>query len=128
MPGWSAAVPEDHCNMVSETTPLIPDASKLSDGKDASHHYTITDTSCDAPRASLEVKRDQTTWKFEAAVSARHLPFLILTYLLQYSLSLTCIITVGRLGTAELGGSSMANLMANITGFAVYQGLGKHPL
>ncbi|KAF2728365.1 MATE efflux family protein [Polyplosphaeria fusca] len=48
---------------------------------------------------------------------------LALTYLLQYSFSLVTIFVVGHIGTDELGAVSLATMTANITGYAVYEGL-----
>lgn len=70
--------------------------------------------------ASGQIK---TTWQREAVVLARYSRSLILTFLLQYSLTVTSIFTVGHIGTIELGAVSLASMTANITGYAVYQGL-----
>lgn len=48
---------------------------------------------------------------------------MILTFLLQYSLPVASIFTVGRIGKIELGAVSLASMTASITGYAVYQGL-----
>ncbi|KAF1919644.1 mate-domain-containing protein [Ampelomyces quisqualis] len=48
---------------------------------------------------------------------------LVLTFLLQYSLPVASIFTVGHIGTIELGAVSLASMTASITGYAVYQGL-----
>jgi MATE family multidrug resistance protein len=48
---------------------------------------------------------------------------LMFTYLLQYSFSLVTIFVVGHIGTDELGAVSLATMTANITGFAIYEGL-----
>jgi hypothetical protein len=48
---------------------------------------------------------------------------LMVTYLLQYGFSLVTIFVVGHIGTDELGAVSLATMTANITGFAVYEGL-----
>ncbi|PKY09318.1 MATE efflux family protein [Aspergillus campestris IBT 28561] len=65
----------------------------------------------------------QTTWKREALVIGRNAAPLVLTFLLQYSLTVASIFTLGHLGKAELGAVSLASMTANITGYAVYQGL-----
>lgn len=82
-----------------------------------------------------------TTWQREAVVLARYSRSLILTFLLQYSLTVASIFTVGQfiknfsqrldranltkghIGKVELGAVSLASMTANITGYAVYQGL-----
>ncbi|KAF2241002.1 MATE efflux family protein [Trematosphaeria pertusa] len=64
-----------------------------------------------------------TTWRREAKVLARSSAPLILTFLLQYSLPVASIFTVGHIGKVELGAVSLASMTASITGYAVYQGL-----
>ena len=64
-----------------------------------------------------------TTWQREAKVLGRYSGPLVLTFLLQYSLTVASIFTVGHLGTVELGAVSLASMTANITGYAIYQGL-----
>jgi MATE family multidrug resistance protein len=64
-----------------------------------------------------------TTYTRELQVlSASSFP-LILTFLLQYSLPVASIFTVGHIGKSELGAVSLASMTASITGYAVYQGL-----
>lgn len=65
----------------------------------------------------------QTTWQREAKVLARYSGPLVLTFLLQYSLTVASIVTVGHLGKMELAAVSLASMTANITGYAIYQGL-----
>ncbi|KAK0645114.1 putative transporter C4B3.13 [Lasiodiplodia hormozganensis] len=65
----------------------------------------------------------QTTWQREAKVLAKYSPSLILTFLLQYSLTVASIFTVGHIGKIELGAVSLASMTASITGYSVYQGL-----
>lgn len=48
---------------------------------------------------------------------------LMLTFILQNSLSLTAIFIVGHIGTLELAGISLGTMTANITGLAALQGL-----
>jgi multidrug resistance protein, MATE family len=65
----------------------------------------------------------QTSWQQEAKVLARSSRSLILTFMLQYSLPVASISSVGHIGKIELGAVSIAAMTANITGYAVYQGL-----
>ena len=67
--------------------------------------------------------RIQTTWQRETKVLARYSLPLVLTFLLQYSLTVTSIFTVGHLGKVELGAVSLASMTANITGYVIYAGL-----
>lgn len=65
----------------------------------------------------------QTTWQREASVLIKYSAPLILTFVLQNSLTLTSIFTVGHIGKIELGAVSLGGMTANITGYAVYHGL-----
>ena len=65
----------------------------------------------------------QTSWQREATILLRYSAPLILTFLLQYSLNVASVFAVGHLGEVELGAVSLASMTANITGYAVYQGL-----
>lgn len=72
---------------------------------------------------AVEAGKIQTTWQREAKVLARYSLPLMVTFVLQYSLTVASIFTVGHIGTAELGAVSLASMSANITGYAIYQGL-----
>lgn len=65
----------------------------------------------------------KTTWQREAKVLLGYSSPLVITFLLQYSLTVASIFTVGRLGKVELGAVSLASMTANITGYSIYQGL-----
>jgi MATE family multidrug resistance protein len=65
----------------------------------------------------------RTTWQREAKVLGKYSRSLIVTFILQYSLTMASIFTVGHIGKVELGAVSLASMTANITGYAVYQGL-----
>lgn len=65
----------------------------------------------------------QTTWRREAKVLAGYSFPLMAAFLLQYSLTVASIFTVGHIGKVELGAVSLASMTASITGYAVYQGL-----
>jgi MATE family multidrug resistance protein len=64
-----------------------------------------------------------TTAGKEAKLLFKYSVPLTITYLLQYSFSLVTIFVVGHIGTDELGAVSLATMMANITGYAVFEGL-----
>lgn len=101
---------------ISETSALISTDGSISN--DFPRAYSAVSTE----RGDTE--DDNTTWQSEARTCAGYSQSLVLTLLLQYSLNMSSIVTVGRLGTAELGAVSFASVTANITGYAVYQGLG----
>lgn len=65
----------------------------------------------------------QTTWRREAKVLVQYSAPLMLTFILQNSLTLTSVFTVGHIGKIELGAVSLGSMTANITGYAVYHGL-----
>ena len=65
----------------------------------------------------------KTTWQRESLVMARFSLPLMVTFVLQYSLTVASIFTLGHVGNIELGAASLASMSANITGFAIYQGL-----
>lgn len=100
-----------------ETTPLLGDPELPYGGQDSP---TNLDKQWEA--AVLEGKI-QTTWQRETKVLLRYSTPLVLTFLLQYSLTVASVFTVGHLGKVELGAVSLASMTANITGYAVYQGL-----
>ncbi|KAI8942392.1 hypothetical protein NX059_000466 [Plenodomus lindquistii] len=64
-----------------------------------------------------------TSWQRETKVLAKTSGPLMLTFLLQYSLPVASVFTVGHIGKTELGAVSLASMTASITGYAVYQGL-----
>lgn len=100
-----------------ETSPLLGDP-ELPYGGQANH------ANVDAKwEEAVQEGKIQTTWQREAKVLGRYSAPLILTFLLQYSLTVAGIFTVGHIGTVELGAVSLASMTANITGYAVYQGL-----
>ena len=100
-----------------ETSPLLGNPELPYGGQDDHANLDIK-----WEEAVLEGKI-QTTWQREAKVLARYSGPLVLTFLLQYSLTLASIFTVGHIGKVELGAVSLASMTANITGYAVYQGL-----
>ena len=65
----------------------------------------------------------RTTWQREAQVVGMYALPLMFAFVLQYSLTVASIFTLGHLGKEELGAVSLASMTANITGYAVYQGL-----
>ncbi|KAK2766865.1 hypothetical protein FQN54_006179 [Arachnomyces sp. PD_36] len=93
----------DPAALPSQTTPLLA-------GK--------TQGECDLPPEPV-----CTTWKLEVRILSRRSLMLMITSLLQYSLTVASIFSIGHLGTLELGAVSLASMTANITGYAVYHGM-----
>ena len=100
-----------------ETSPLLGDPELPYGGQDSPANLDVK-----WEEAVLEGKI-QTTWQREAKVLGRYSGPLVLTFLLQYSLTVASIFTIGHIGKVELGAVSLASMTANITGYAVYQGL-----
>jgi len=102
---------------MSETTPLIADSDLPYGGQDSPENI---DRKWEEAVASGKI---QTTWQREAKVLGRYSRSLVFTFLLQYSLPVASVVAVGHLGKIELGAVSLGSMTANITGYAVYQGL-----
>jgi len=92
-----------------ETTPLL-----------ASPSDSETQLQWDAAVAANVLK---TTWQREAQTLGQYSRALIVTFLLHYSVTVTSVFTVGRIGRVELGAVSLATMSANITCYAPIQGL-----
>jgi MATE family multidrug resistance protein len=103
--------------VASEATPLLGDPNLPYGGQDDPE--TINQKWEEAVAAGMI----HTTWQREAKVLARYSAPLMVTFILQYSLTVASIFTVGHIGTVELGAVSLASMSANITGYAIYQGL-----
>ncbi|KAE8442328.1 hypothetical protein EG329_003461 [Mollisiaceae sp. DMI_Dod_QoI] len=98
----------------SETTGL------LQAGETARSHHERLNAQWEAAVAAGKIK---TTWQREAKTLWRYASPLVITFLLQYSLTVASVFTVGHLGKVELGAVSLASMTANIFGYAIYQGL-----
>lgn len=66
--------------------------------------------------------RIHTTWQRESKVLARYSLPLMITFCLQYSLTIASILSAGNLGKNELAAASLAGMTGSITGYAVFQG------
>lgn len=64
-----------------------------------------------------------TSFKTEVLVLMRYSVPLIITFLLQYSLTVASVFSVGRLGSTELAAVSLSSMTANISGYAIIQGV-----
>ncbi|KAH8679002.1 mate-domain-containing protein [Tricladium varicosporioides] len=99
----------------SETSALLPNTSES-----AQTHHERLNRQWEAAVAAGKIK---TTWQREAKTLFKYSSPLVVTFILQYSLTVASIFTVGHLGTIELGAVSLASMTANISGYAIYQGL-----
>lgn len=113
----AAASAADSNAGLSETAPLLGNPELPYGGQDSPRNL---DQKWEDAIMEGKIK---TTWQREAKVLARYSAPLIVTFLLQYSLTVASIFTVGHLGKVELGAVSLASMTANIFGYAIYQGL-----
>jgi MATE family multidrug resistance protein len=103
--------------LASEVSPLLGDPDLPYGGQDDPKNISAK------WEEAVAAGMIQTTWQREAKVLAKYSAPLMVTFVLQYSLTVASIFTVGHIGTAELGAVSLASMSANITGYAIYQGL-----
>ena len=91
-------------DMPSETTPLVGRAPDMPYGGEASP--TNIDKKWEEAVTNGMI---QTSWQREAKVLGKYSRSLIVTFILQYSLTMASIFTVGHIGKAELGAVSLAS-------------------
>lgn len=126
--------------LAREEEDLLKNSSGLTD---RDHHLPDSRTSYGALNDSLETSESQeqvqlisqawenavehgdvhTSVKRELVYLGKSSMPLTVTFLLQYSLTVASVFSVGHLGKTELGAVSLASMTANITGFALIQGL-----
>ena len=109
------AVP-DFTAQPSETSALLGASPQES----ARSHHERLNRQWEEAVAAGKIK---TTWQRETKTLWRYSSPLVVTFVLQYSLTVASIFTVGHLGKVELGAVSLASMTANITGYAIYHGL-----
>lgn len=68
-------------------------------------------------------REPDTNMKTEAKVLLKYSIPLIITFLLQYSLTVASVFSVGKLGSHELAAVSLSSMTANISGYAIIQGV-----
>ena len=85
-----------------EYSPLLPPVARIADGSDGQWDDAV-----------LKGRID-TTWKRETKLLTRSAAPLVLTFVLQYSLTVASIFTVGHIGKVELGAVSLAHSMSPI--------------
>ncbi|ODV77791.1 ethionine resistance protein [Suhomyces tanzawaensis NRRL Y-17324] len=73
--------------------------------------------------AVINKQLEETTWQIELVSLFKASIPLVVTFLLQMSLSTVSVFTVGHLGATELAAVSMGSMTANITGYATIQGI-----
>lgn len=91
----------------SETSPLLSSSStatsdSLADGLDETWGHAVAE------------HKIRTTWRRETKTIASYSAPLIVTFLLQYSINVTSIFAVGRIGRIELGAVSCKSPVARV--------------
>ncbi|KAG7191296.1 ethionine resistance protein [Scheffersomyces spartinae] len=106
--------------LIEEERQLLKDAAgKVFDSS------TSDDVVAEAFEEAIKTKtiHDSTTAKRELTQLIKSSIPLVMTFLLQNSLSTVSVFTVGHLGATELAAVSMGAMTANITGYATIQGI-----
>ncbi|KAM0280449.1 hypothetical protein ACHAQH_004028 [Verticillium albo-atrum] len=114
--------PQIRVQRPNETTPLLvgDDTPSASNGQAAADSHENLNEQWEAAVASGTLR---TTWQREAKTIISYALPLIGTFMLQYSINVVAIFTVGRIGRLELGAVSLATMTATITCYAPFQGL-----
>ena len=125
----SSTVDEEENGSAQETEPAGKDveptetSALLGDSSDGAVTSSLPENVAKQWSEADDDSEMQTTWKRETKIIIGYTLPLLLTFLLQNSLTLTSVFTVGHIGTNELGAVSLGGMTASITGYAVYQGL-----
>ncbi|KAK5132307.1 hypothetical protein LTR08_009215 [Meristemomyces frigidus] len=118
------ATEEDEGTEPSETTALLNGSAP--NGRDPNAPYGGEGDAENIDKKWEEAVANgqiQTTWQRETKFLVKSSAPLVLTFLLQNSLTMTSIFTVGHIGKIELGAVSLGSMTANITGYAIFHGL-----
>lgn len=119
-------------SIASIATTVLPEAYHVTHGgmherliptkSHTSLHGTVADVSDILSTHSVAQEPETDTRKESKALLKFSIP-IIVTFLLRYSLTVASVFSVGRLGSRELAAVSLSSMTANITGFAVIQGV-----
>ncbi|KAG9253413.1 tyrosyl-DNA phosphodiesterase-domain-containing protein [Emericellopsis atlantica] len=110
---------------VDEEAPVsVPARSRETDPLLGAPTPSTDDNALDyAWEAAVASGKLKTTWQRETKTLAEYSAPLTITFFLQYSINVASIFAVGRLGKAELGAVSVANMTVAISCLAPFQGL-----
>lgn len=95
---------------IGENTPLINRRASMA---------TLTP----APLQKIFTGASVNPYRKELAILTWYMIPIFLTHLLEYSLLLATIVSVGHLGTAELAASSLGSMTTNVCALSLIQGL-----
>ncbi|CRK43503.1 hypothetical protein BN1723_016210 [Verticillium longisporum] len=108
-----------------EATPLLGGADTSAAAASSSSHAAADghENLTEQWEAAVASGTLRTTWQREAKTIISYALPLVGTFMLQYSINVVSIFTVGRIGRLELGAVSLATMTATITCYAPFQGL-----
>ena len=112
--------PDPHAPFAPPHDPRIPIAPTPAGLRNASDYGTLR--SPDAPMDDA-FHGEQEKLRDELALLGRYTIPIWATHLLELSLSMVSVFSLGHLGTVELAAASLAGMTANVTGFSVISGL-----
>lgn len=105
---------------------IIDESRNLLDSKsDKNNHAATSDNALEPNRVSSTIIKEEHTMSYwnEASVMIHNSFPLIVAFFLQYLLEMAALFSVGHLGKVELGAVSLATMTANVSGFAIIQGI-----
>lgn len=118
---WDAGVPDGHTPFAPPSDPRAP-IMPLSRAN-ASGYGTLLPSAPAMLATSSDTDVPDATVRTELALLSRYTLPIWATHILELSLSMVSVFSLGHLGTAELAAASLAGMSANVTGFSVLSGL-----
>ena len=97
------------------------DISHLQNPHNTTEHASVSSDSVEAPFGE-DSTSTSSLWKEEIKTIVFSAAPMMVSMILQTSISVSSIFVVGRMGPRELGAVSLANMTAIITGYVCYQG------
>ncbi|KAG0642093.1 mate-domain-containing protein [Tuber brumale] len=131
----SKIIPSDYGTLATSARQVLPSSSSSSsttqDGASLEATLTAETTGLLGGYTNNISKWDEaaaagtvhTSYTREARMLVKYTAPLWLTFLLQYSLTFASLFSAGTLGKNELAAVTLAGMTANITGYAIFQGL-----
>ncbi|KAL6453754.1 ERC1 Ethionine resistance-conferring protein 1 [Candida maltosa Xu316] len=120
----SFSYPNHHHN-VQQQPPPSPASPRLltrTTSNISTRSYSIYDI-ISQNKSLITTAEPKTTTQQEIKVIFKYSLPLIITFLLQYSLTIASVFSVGKLGSVELAAISLSSMTANISGYAIIQGI-----
>ncbi|WFD40685.1 uncharacterized protein MJAP1_003673 [Malassezia japonica] len=115
--------PDPHAPFAPPHDPRIPIAPAPTSMGNASGYGTMRPPTAAAMAAPGETPTAHQEIRDELWVLTRYTIPIWATHILELSLSMVSVFSLGHLGTVELAAASLAGMTANVTGFSVISGL-----